>query len=349
MKRKLILVGLILMLLTGAILFGSLAHVANTVLPGGSVEDFAALKGWDDSIIYRDQEKRYYGGSRYQAQEYLINSDEGSVLHEQLGGFQWMEEGVRHYALLYVTQPSQQLRDELQQDPELEYMEVALAKCDYSLLQLQEALETLDAYLETAPASVRNSIQTSLISPRENRVAIYVKNWSIFDQLNLAKAMGTMAERLFIVRENLNRMLPQMEFFHYDQWRLDEEFRDWTLPEYGGTAKPIPAEIMTEAGKKMESLWYEYLFCMKFTVGTRNWRTAGLVDGAGYNSFYACLQTWSWKQIARLFDNFDRPAHATEVLYVYYEEWGKQQEYLTKAIFHEMADFQYPIVVVHSY
>ena len=351
MKRKMILFGLALVVLTGAILFGSLVYMTNLVLPKGSVEEFAALHGPADSELYRAEEKLHGGGGQYVISNYLKELPADSELRQQLGGAQWVEQPLDNYALFYVTQPSHELREQIQEEPEFQYMEVALAKCDFSLVELDEALDALDVYLASAPISVRNSVQTSLISPRGNRVAIYVKNWSAFDQLSLAKAMGTMCPRLFIVEEDLDKAMPQMEFIHYDRWMYEEEFRNWALPEYGGTGKEIPKEIAVKAGKKMEQILDEYMLCLALTDGTKNWRSAGLVDGAGNNQFYGCLQTWSWKQMPVYYDPYSRPAQADfdHVSYVYYDEWGKAQEYLTKAVFREMADFAYPIVVLHSY
>lgn len=350
--KKLVLFGLVLVLLTCAVLFGSLVYIMNMVLPSGSAEEFAALKGWDDSVIYRDQENRYYYGGEYHAESYVGGLEEGSLLRKQLGGMQRIKNETEKYALFYVTEPSQQLRDQIQQEPEFEFMEVALAKCDYSLTQLGEALSALDAYLPTAPASVRDSVQVSLLLPRKNRIVIYVQNWSLFDQLCLAQAMGPLCPRLYLVEENLDETMPQMEFIHYDDWASGEG-EEWWSSEYGGTKEPISEQTAYEAYSKMRQIRDDYFLNMELSVGTMNWRMAGLQVNDTYRYCGCMLITSQMKYYTGppMADFIGvRPAEWTEEeSYSYYESWEKTQEYLTKAIFREMEDFEYPIVVLHSY
>jgi len=353
MRKKLLLIGLVLALLTGAILFGSLVYMTNMVLPGGSIEELTALR---PEVLYRATDKRYSGSIESTASQYIEALAADDPLHDILGGFFWNEEGEDEFVLFYVTEPTEQLRERLQQKPELEYYEVALAKCDFTLQQLQEAQETLDAYLETAPLSVKNSVQISLLLPRENRIAVYVKNWSAFDQLNLARAMGPMVQRLFIVRENLNRMLPQMEFIHYDDWiGLDGEKMNWTTPALNGSREEIPAKERWAAYDKAKRIRDEYTDHIEYCTGWKNWRYSGLYLDIRNAHCFGALMLGSQMKIYTgdgiLNDLLGwRPANwSPDESYAFYDSWGKQQEYLTKAIFREMADFQYPIVVVHSY
>lgn len=353
MRKKLVIVGLVLALLTGAILFGSLAYVANTVLPKGSAEEFAALR---PEVLYRDTDQRYYGSTKSIASQYIEALAADDPLHDILGGFFWNEEGEDEFVLFYVTEPTEQLREQLQKEERLEYHEVALAKCDFTLRQLQEAQEMLDAYLETAPVSVKNSVQISLLSPRENRIAVYVKNWSAFDQLNLAKAMGTMVQRLYVIQQDLDQTLPQMRFFFYDDWaRMDGEQTNWVTPKVGGTCEEIPAKELFAACGKMKLIRDTYVDHMVYCTGIMNWRVAGLYVEDTNMALYGALRVVSQMKVYTGDTIFNdmlgiRPASwGPDESYAFYDSWGKTQEYLTKAIFHEMADFKYPIVVVHSY
>lgn len=353
MRKKMVLFGLALMLLTGAILFGSLVYMTNMVLPKGSAEEFAALR---PEVLYRDADGKHYGSNKNTASQYVKNLTEDDPLHNILGGFFWIDEEKDDYILFYVTEPTEQLREQLQQKPELEYCEVALAKCDFTLRQLTDVMQKMDAYLETAPASVRNSVQVNVLSPRENRIAVYVKNWSVFDQLKLAKAMGPMAQCLYVIEEDLDTVFPQMQFILIDDWaKVDGEQTNWVTPEMGGTCKEIPIKELYAAYGKMDRIRDEYTDHMVYCTGWMNWRIGGLYVEDTNMQLYGALRIGSQMKIYtgnQIFNDMIgvRPARwGPEESYAFYDSWGKTQEYLTKAIFHEMADFEYPIVVLHSY
>ena len=92
MRKKLILFGLVLVLLTAGILFGSLVYITNMVLPKGSAEEFAALRGPADSELYRAEEKLHGGGGTHAVRNYLEELPADSELRRQLGGAQWVEQ-----------------------------------------------------------------------------------------------------------------------------------------------------------------------------------------------------------------------------------------------------------------
>jgi len=222
-KRKMILLGLALVLLTGAILFGSLVYMTNMVLPKGSAEEFAAVKGWDNSILYREEEKSRNGGDVYQAGEFLKTVFANDSLRQKIGGMQWVENDFDHYALFYVTEPSQELRKQLQEDPACKHMEVVLSKCDYSLLELAEAEKKFVAYLSTAPESIQNSVQFYMVMPHQNRVAVYVKDWSITDQLRLAQALGADCPKFYLVEGDLLETTKNITIGDVKAWRIREQ------------------------------------------------------------------------------------------------------------------------------
>ena len=224
MRKKLVIVGLVLALLTGAILFGSLAYVANTVLPNGSVEEFAALNG-EQKILFFDEKNRYFGGSEGKAWDFVEALDDESALSAMLGSVSWSEK--EHRILLCVTEPTQQLRDEIQQDPACRYMEVALAKCDYTLRELAEAEKKFEAFLSSAPKSLQDSVQFYMVMPFQNRVAVYVKNWSIADQLRLAQALGADCAKFYLVKGNLMETTENITIGDREAWAArDRQLRD---------------------------------------------------------------------------------------------------------------------------
>ena len=332
MKRKLILVGLILMLLTGAILFGSLVYMTNMVLPKGSAEEFVQLANDPNQQLFRGEDVPATSAKvvwrnlkEYVVQEYA----------QQLGGVFVYEE--EKYVLLYMKDASEPLRQQLQTISEETFQngprEIALRDCDYSLRELALAQQVLDSYLETAPLSVKRSVQTAFLAPRQNRIAVYVRQWSVFDQLNLARAMGTLSPRLFIVKEDLSKTTPDISVIEQDEWleKLQEVIES-------GSKDDAEADLVPNyEGAKLEGPYHEHrlTFYENYHIAypEGHW-SKSILQSIGHVS--PVLKRFSpalnGAQIS--VGSAQRMLHMVGGVTEYYEAWKPEYEAFLRAVYH---------------
>lgn len=360
LNRKFWIVWIVMILFSALVVGGILLSIANRQLPA---EDWAAFSARTATLRTDPYRAKWTqnGERRTYITAWAKEHPEG------LGGvFQYEPDGiVRVYAKDADEGYLARLMEESwHSDGQL----LELCACDFTLAELSEALAVLDGYLESAPSSLRDSVQVSLLMPWQNRVAVWVTDWSALDQYRLAKALGPMASRCVLIREDLDAVLPGMEFIWVGDWlRWDEdgnsvgEAAKWASTLLGGDQEPLDFALIKTWMPRLRSAQRTYADNLYYCPDEGlNERAAGMgssypMDGwDGSERHYRCFVLTSrkrrWTGSHPLTDDMGGTSNwSDEDSYPFYEDWDILQQRIYRAVLRDAADCPVPIVVLYGY
>ena len=357
MNRRIYLVWLLVILVMALACGGMLLSMANSQLPREDWQTFSARR---EAL----REAPLQGKWRQSGRQTIFITHWAKENAENLGGvFPYEADGV---VRVYAKGADEALQARLLEEAWYsDGKELELCPCDYSLAELSEALEALDAYLEQAPASVRESVQLGILMPAQNRVAIWVTHWSALDQYRLAKALGPAAGRCVLIREDLDQVLPQLEFVSARDWfRRDEEGNlvgesaKWLTTKAGGSNDPLDWPVIKEWKLLLSRSQRHYADNLSYCPDEGlNWRAAGVgsaytLDGSelSYSCFLLTSRQRRWTGKTALQDSMGGTVGwPDEESYAYYQDWGRGQERIYRAVLRDAADCPAPIVVIYGY